>query len=259
MSQKSFEIEGMPAGQGPAAGELTRDSLWGGDLVFWQPARGRGYRFNLDPVLLSAFASPARHVLDLGSGVGVLGILLLATGKAERVTAVEVQPALAELTRRNARENGLADRLHVITGDCREQPLPAVDAVVFNPPYFRPSEGQPAPDRCRDVARHERHGTLADFVARAAAVIGTSGHVAVIIPARRGPELEALLRQAGAFALRRRLVLPRDGEAAGHWMLEGRFGPGAAIEALRHEPPLLVHGAAGRDFTPEVRGILHET
>src|SRR5688572_25658633 len=97
----------------------SKDALWGGKLTLWQPARGRGYRFNLDPVLLYGFAPPAAHTVDLGAGCGVLGLLLAAGGKAQRVTAIEIQPELAILAAKNADENGLRGRYEVLTGDLR--------------------------------------------------------------------------------------------------------------------------------------------
>jgi len=238
----------------------TRDSLWGGALTLWQPARGHGYRFNLDPVLLSGFASAAEHVLDLGAGVGVLGVLLLAAKKAARVTAVEIQSGLADLARRNAAANAELGPLFVVDGDCRVVALPRVDAVVFNPPYFKCDAGRAAPESGRDAGRRERHGTLADFVACAAAVLLPGGTIAAIVPAARGAELESLLREVGATALRRRLVVPRLGAPAGHCLLEatvaGRPSAGAHSAPLLDEPALVVHVGAGREFSPEVRAYL---
>jgi tRNA1Val (adenine37-N6)-methyltransferase len=231
-------------------------------VVLWQPARGCGYRVNLDPVLLASFVSPARHVVDLGAGVGVIGILLLASGKAERVTAVELQPELAALARENARENGLADRLEILEGDLRSLELPAADAAVFNPPYFLPSEGRGAPHAGVDVARREHHGTLADFVAcatacvRAEKVPGTPSRVSAIIPARRSDELERLLAEAGAGRVRRRAVVPRPGKAPTAMLVEATLGGGPC--ATITEPPLVVHGNGDERFGAEVRAMLRE-
>lgn len=236
----------------------TRDTLWHGELVFTQPARGCGYRFNLDPILLASFVSPAEHAVDLGAGVGIIGILLLATGRARRVTAVEIQPQLAALARENAHANGLAGRLQVIEGDFREVSVTNADAVVFNPPYFRANEGHGALDNGRDAARHERHGTLADFAAWATATAGT-GHIAAIVPAGRGEELERLLATATRpTCSRRRLVLPRAHSPAKHWLIEAAHSPSGAQAQPRLEPALVVHQASGRAFSDEVRQLLRE-
>jgi tRNA1Val (adenine37-N6)-methyltransferase len=181
----------------------TRDSLWGGQVTLWQPGRGAGYRFNLDPVLLAAFTRARGHVLDVGAGCGVIGLLLLRAAQAERVTAVEVQPELAALARQNASENGFAERLAVLEGDVRRLELPAVDAVVCNPPYFKLAEGRGAPHDGREIARHERHGDLAELVTAGAGALRHGGTFALIITAQRANELCSVLGAAGA-ALRGR-------------------------------------------------------
>lgn len=237
--------------------QRTRDALWRGRLLFWQPARGEGYRFNLDPVLLSGFARPAPHVIDLGAGVGVLAVLLVASGRAERVTAVEVQPELAALCADNVHDNGLEGRISVVTGDLRALTPIRADAAAFNPPYFKAGDGRGAPERRRDAARHERHGTLADFVAFAAACVG-AGRIAAVVPAGRGPELEELLAGQGHPALRRRIVVARDGAPAERWLVEGEASSSPGPAGAEIEAPLVVHAGDGREFTPEVKALLHE-
>ena len=233
----------------------TRDALWRGQLRFWQPARGEGYRFNLDPVLLSGFVRPADHVLDLGAGVGVLAVLLVASGRARRVTAVEVLPELAELCAENVRENGLATRVEVVTADLRTLAPIRADAAVFNPPFFKASHGRGAPERRRDAARHERHGTLGDFVSFAVRSAG-DGPVTAVVPASRGDELCDLFGVHGHGAVRRRPVAARAGTPADRWLMEG---VGDAPAGVVTEAELLVHAGEGRDFTPEVKALLRET
>ncbi len=233
----------------------SRDTLLGGALVLWQPARGAGYRFNLDPVLLAGFVQPAGHVLDLGTGCGVLGLLLLKMGKARRVTAVEVQPQLAELAMRNAEENGLSDRFEVICGDCRTVRLPTVDGVACNPPYFPRGQGRPAPQAGREIARREWFGTLAELLGCTFPLLRADGSWSAIVPAQRADELMLLLHRAGATTVRRRWVLPRAGAAAGHVLLAGG-GPSIMRQRVLDESPLVVHEGSGRDFSPEVQELL---
>ena len=230
--------------------EPTRDALFAGELVLWQPARGKGYRFNLDPALLAHFAPRAAHVLDLGAGCGVLGLSLLFLGKAERVTAVEIQSDLAELAGKNAEENGFQDRFEILRGDLRDTTLPMADAVVFNPPYFRAGAGRIPPESGRHIARHEAHGTLVDFVD--SAVERTEGSIAAIVPHDRFDETCELFVARRAGIARCREVLPRENTAAGHVLIEARHGATRRAD----EPPLIVHGEEGRAFSPEVRELL---
>ncbi len=227
---------------------LTQDAIFAGRLRLWQPARGAGYRFNLDPILLAGFARPAPHVLELGAGCGVLGLALLYLGKAERLTAVEIHPEMAELVRRNARENGLDGRVTILTGDLRRLELPVADHVVFNPPYFRAGAGRGAPNDGRDMARHERHGGLGDFVSRARVSLGPSGFASAIVPTERSAELLAAWGATGGVVSRRRNVCSRAGDAPRHLLFEGVTGRATLVD----EPELVVHRDGVRDFTDEV-------
>ncbi|MEZ0311441.1 MAG: tRNA1(Val) (adenine(37)-N6)-methyltransferase [Myxococcota bacterium] len=235
--------------------QVTQDAIFAGRLRLWQPARGAGYRFNLDPILLAGFARPAAHVLELGAGCGVLGLALLHLGKARRLTAVEIQPEMAELVARNARENGLEERVTVLAGDLRGLALPAADHVVFNPPYFRAGAGRGAPNDARDVARHERHGGLADFVERARSCLGPLGFASAVVPIERAAELTGAWSGHGGAVLRRRSVCSRAGDAPRHLLFEGGMSAGATVE----EPELVVHRDGVRDFTDEVAAWVEGT
>ncbi len=235
------------------------DTFWRGRLRVWQPQRQKGYRFTLDAVLLAAFAPAGARVLDLGSGCGIVGLLLLAAGKAAHVTAVERQPHLAALCRRNAHENGWAKRLQVVEGDLRQVLDPAAlpyDVVVFNPPYFPLRAGRRCPEPGRDAARNECHGTLADFAAAAAQALKPGGHAAAIVAAERAGELLGGLQAQGVFCRRRRLSYAREAAdgAPRHCLLAGVLSPPPHAAPLPPAwgEPLLLHGATGRTFSPEV-------
>jgi tRNA1Val (adenine37-N6)-methyltransferase len=232
--------------------EATCDSLFAGGLTLWQPARGHGYRFNLDPVLLAHFVPPAARVLDLGTGCGVLGLSLLFLGKAEHVTGVEVQPELVRLAERNARENEMVDRFLGVGGDLREVDLGEFDAVVLNPPYYQRGAGRLPPESGRTIARHESRGTLADFVARALA--HTHGPISAVVPTARAAELRRLLARGGAVRLRERQVVARAGEPPGRTLISARRGEADSTR----EPPLVVHAGPGREYSEEVKILLRE-
>ena len=228
----------------------TCDTLLDGRLHLEQPARGQGYRFNLDPVLLADFAPRAAHVVDLGAGCGVLGALLLHAGKAQRVTAVEIQAEMAALCRDNAERNGFGSRMSVVSADLRHIQLADVDGVVFNPPYFAAERGRGSPNSLRDAARHERHGTLVDFVSFCARhrLPGKPFWAAAVIRTERCGELEEAFRHAAMFPRRLRLVLSRLGAKPHLAMLEASYLPGER----RVLTSLALHRQGTRAFTSEV-------
>ena len=228
---------------------MTRDTFWHGRLAVWQPARGHGYRFNLDPVVLARFCPEAEVAVELGAGCGILSLLLLAVGKVRQVTAVEVQPMLADLARRNAAENGLEGRLQVAQADLREVHGPRADLVAFNPPYFRQGEGRGSPHPGRDAARREQHGTLADFVACARRLVAPRGTIAAVIPYARVAELQHLCGEAGQHLRASQWVTARADAAPHLALLAFPADASARPEAL---PPLQMHAGIGRAFSAEM-------
>ncbi|MFN7134578.1 MAG: methyltransferase, partial [Myxococcales bacterium] len=208
-----------------ATGELgadeTLDVTPGGELLLVQ--RRNGYRFTADALLLAEFAAAhGGEVLDVGTGCGVVGLLLLARKKSSRVVAVEVQPALAALARRNAELNGLTAHFEVVTADVRTEAFGGgrFAHIVANPPYFRVSEGRLSPDAERAVARHEVALTLEQLALSVAALLAPDGRLSVVLPSGRRDECQALLALRGLAVVREERVARRH-----LWLAEFARGP----------------------------------
>lgn len=236
------------------------DTMWGGRLILWQPARRGGYRFNLDPILLAGFVAqlpgPLGHVLDLGAGCGIVGLMLLASGRAQKVTSVERQPELAKHLRRNIVQNSLQASATLIEGDLRHIVLPKADVVVFNPPYFKVGHGLASGDPGRDAGRREVHGTLDDFVAQAAKCVQPSGHVAAIMPTARVKQFSAQALGCALSLQRKQDVHAFDLGPAKHCLLQ--VGP-ISRQTPQGEPQhsrLVVHSAPGGGYTPQVARLI---
>lgn len=184
---------------------LSLDALRRGRVRFLQPRR-RGLRVNIDPVLLAWFLEGRVGeglVVDLGTGTGILVLLLASMGIAGPFAAVELQPQLAELARENALLNGLDEgRCQVIEADLRRPERLAGLAgraawVVANPPWNRPGRGVPSPETRRALARHELQCALPQLVAAAAELLRPGGRCALIQRADREEETLAALAAAG--------------------------------------------------------------
>ena len=178
---------------------LSHDTLFAGKLTCVQSLSG--YRFSIDAVLLAHFATPRYQdrVLDLGAGCGVISLILAYRHPSIDLTCLEIQDSLSKLLAHNISQNGLADRMRLVTGDLRQVkemlPVGAFDLVVCNPPYYSLGRGQQNPNDEQAVARHELKAGLADIAEAAAFALRTKGRLVMIYPAARGAALLAALRQ----------------------------------------------------------------
>lgn len=228
------------------ATNVTHDRLFAGALSLRQPARRTGYRVNVDALLLGAFAAGAlagggprppraacaAHAVDLGSGVGAVGLTLLHLGAASRATFVELDRPLARLAQQNAEDNGWAARANVVhadVADAANELCAAADLVVCNPPYVQPGRGRAPADRVRSA----RYGDLDVFVESARKIAGRRARVCFVYPAAQAMTLLATLRARGLEPKRLRAVHGRAADMARVVLVEsvpGKLG-GLSIEA----------------------------
>lgn len=234
--------------------EATRDALFRGRLLLEQPATG--YRTNVDALWLAAFATRdkrARACLDLGAGVGAVGLSLLFVDAVERVSLVEIDPALLALAGKNAVP--FAERVETCALDLRA-PLPEAlrhrfDLVVSNPPWAaRPTRVSPDPRKAR--ARTADPDTLVGFVRAARAALGAAGRACFIYPAQELPHLLASLRAVGLEPKRLRVVHPLPDAPARAVLVEAKPArPGG----LHVEAPFVAMRAPG-EWTEEAATIV---
>jgi tRNA1(Val) A37 N6-methylase TrmN6 len=233
--------------------ELTRDALCGGALTLLQPRAG--YRVNVDSVLLAAFARRgrvAKVAVDLGAGVGALGLLALRMGAARSVVLVERETELVRLARENLAANAVPGS--VIERDLERQGLPPslaqrAELVLCNPPFFPAASGTPS-----QRATVARGGELAPFVRAAQrALSGPRTRAAFCYPAAALPELLACARDARLVAKRLRLVHARTDSPARLALVELRIAkPGGLVV----EPPL-VEWQNGRTRSAELARLVN--
>lgn len=235
---------------------LTDDAFLCGRLRLLQPRRG--YRAATDPVLLAAAcpARPGQSVLDLGCGAGAAALCLAARVPGLRLAGLELQPAYADLARRNAARNGIG--LEVAEGDLAEMPAPLrrdFDQVIANPPYY-PAGGTASPDAARDTALRAVT-PVADWVSAALTRLRPGGWLTMILATPLLPEALAALPPRGGSALVLPLA-PRAGRPAPRVILRARKTGRAPFRLLS---PLVLHAGAAHsgdreDYTPEASAVL---
>lgn len=231
------------------------DELWLGGPRF---KRDEGsFRLSTDSVLLGDFAGIKKNsrCLDLGSGAGVLCVLLAEKHVSAKITGIEIQPEFARMSRENVRENSMDGRVEIINADLREHKTlvssGSFDFVVSNPPYFAQNSGFSAPATHRAAAREEKHCTLADICAAARWALRWGGGFALVHRPERLSEIACAMTEAGIEPKRMRMVQHSANRAPSLILIEGQRGasPGLVIE-----PPLILTGDTGRD-SDEVQRI----
>jgi len=215
----------------------TLDTLSCGSLSVLQ--KKNGYRYSLDAYLLGAFVEekPETHVLDIGSGSGVISILLAAM-KGLYVTGVEIQEDMAEMSQRSVKMAGLEDRVSIHCCDIKGYRGPKVDAVVANPPYRPVSTGRINPDSDKAVARHELFLDLETLIGCSYAVLDQGGRLYIIYPAWRLPDLLCAMRAHKVEPKRIQCVHSYENKGAEICLVCGQKGGGKELVVQR---PLFVY------------------
>ena len=237
-------------------GERVEDLQLGG-LKLLQ--KQHGFHYGMDVVLLADFARirPTDHVVDFGTGTGVLPLLLYGRGKGAEYDAFEIQPDMADMASRSAALNGLSESIHVhaLPVEQAETILKpcSVDAIVCNPPYGAPGTTLLNPNEADRLARHQGEDGLQAWYRAAFRLLKGKGKFSMIYPAHQ--MLEALdgLREARLVPKRFRLIYPYPDKPANLVLIEAVRD---AKPMLHTEPPLIIHNADGTE-TAELQAIYH--
>lgn len=218
------------------------------------PAR---FCFGMDAVLLSGFAriKPGEHVLDLGTGTGIIPILLEAKTEAEHLTGLEIQPESAEMAARSVAYNNLSDKISIVTGDIKEAGnlfgAASFDVVTCNPPYMIGQHGLTNGEQAKRIARHEVLCTFEDVAAQAAKVLRPGGNFFLVHRPFRLVEILTTLSKYQLEPKRMRLVHPFVDKEPNMVLIEAKKGGKSRITV---EPPLIVYREKG-GYTDEIYDI----
>ena len=213
--------------------------------------------FGMDAVLLSSFAmvKEGERALDLGTGTGILPILLEAKTEGEHFYGLEIQPESAEMANRSVLLNGLEEKIEIIEGDIKEATAifgkGKMDVVTSNPPYMTNHHGLKNPNDAKAIARHELLCTLDDVVRETAAVLKPRGRCYFVHRPKRLVEIFEAMRKYRIEPKRMRLVYPYVDKEPNMVLVEGVRGGGAQLTV---EAPLIVYDNPGQ-YTDEIYEI----
>lgn len=200
--------------------------------------------FGMDAVLLSSFTmvKPGEKVLDLGTGTGIIPILLEAKTEGEHFTGLEIQAESADMARRSVELNGLSGKVDIVEGDIKEASKifgkNTMNVVTVNPPYMNDLHGIKNPELPKAIARHEVLCTLEDVVREGAAVLKQNGRMYMVHRPHRLVEIITMMVKYKLEPKRMRLVHPYKDKEANMVLIEALKGGKSMIKV---EEPLIVY------------------
>lgn len=216
-----------------------------------------GFCFGMDAVLLSGFAcvKPGERAVDLGTGTGIIPILLEAKYDGEHYTGLEIQDQMADMARRSVALNHLEDKVAIVTGDIKEASrlfgAASFDVVTSNPPYMAGSHGLKNPALPKAISRHEVLCTLDDVVREAAKLLRPGGRFYLVHRPHRLIEIITAMTKYKLEPKRMKMVHPFVDKEANMVLIEAVRGGKSMIKV---EAPIVVYKEPGV-YTDEIYDI----
>ena len=217
----------------------------------------KGFCFGMDAVLLSGFAQvkEGEVAVDLGTGTGIIPILLEAKTKGKHFTGLEIQKEVAEMAERSVRLNHLEDRVDIVRGDIKEASRlfgkASFDVVTSNPPYMNDNHGLKNPDLPKAIARLEVFCTLDDVCREASLLLRSGGRFYMVHRPHRLAEIITALKTYRLEPKRMKLVHPFADKDANMVLIEAVRG---GRSMMKVEAPVIVYQKPGV-YTQEIYDI----
>ena len=204
--------------------------------------------FGMDAVLLSNFArvKKGERAIDLGTGTGIIPILLTAKTEGESFVGLEIQEESANMARRSVSHNHLEEKIDIVTGDIKEAadifgPV-SFDVITTNPPYMIGNHGIANASDTKAIARHEVLCTLDDILRESAKMLKPKGRFYMVHRPFRLAEILSKMVAAGIEPKRMRMVHPFIDKEPNMVLIEGARGGNSRMTV---EPPLIVYREVG--------------
>ena len=216
-----------------------------------------GFCFGMDAGLLTGFAHVRRgeRVLDLGTGKGIIPILLSAKTEGKHFTALEIQEEIAKMAARSVAMNHLEEKIEIVNGDIKEASRifggASFDVVTTNPPYMNDAHGLKNPTEVKAISRHEVLCTLEDVVREGAKVLKSGGRMYMVHRPHRLIEIISAMKQYKMEPKRMCMVHPFKDKEANMVLIEAVKGGGSW---LKMEAPIIVYKEPGV-YTDEIYKI----
>ena len=220
-----------------------------------------GFCFGIDSVLLSDFAKDIKNgatVIDIGTGNGIISILLSAKTELKKIYGIEVQEEVAELASRNAKLNNLEEKIEIINKNIKDifdllSPN-TIDAVVTNPPYMKIGTGNINENEKKNISRHEIKCNLEDIISISSKLLKSKGEFYMVHRAERIVDIFYLLRKYKLEPKRVRFIQPKIDRSPNLVLIKSVKNAG---ESLKIDKPLVIYDLKGK-YTEEVLKIYNK-
>jgi len=217
----------------------------------------RGFCFGVDAVLLTDFTEVRKgsSIIDLGTGTGIIPILLAGKTEAAKIVGVEIQEHMTEMASRSVMLNELQDRVKIVHGDIRDCVdqfgASSFDIVTSNPPYMNFGGGLINPNDFKAISRHEIKCTLEDIIRVSSKLLKPGGKFNMVHRPERLVDIIFLMRFYKLEPKRIRFVHPSPGKKANLILIEGARGGNPQLKMM---PPLYIYNDNG-EYSEEINRI----
>lgn len=250
MIKDGFMEEDQLIREGERVDDLQRNSY----RIIQDPGR---FCFGMDAVLLAGFAKDAKgeRLLDIGTGTGILPLLMEARTAIPHLWGIEIQKESADMARRSVKLNALEEKIEIIAGDIREADrifeAASFDVITCNPPYMIGQHGLQNANQAKTIARHEVCCTFRDIAEMSAKLLKPAGHFYLVHRPFRLSEILVTLTACKLEPKRMQLVYPFVDKEPNMVLVEAVRG---GNPRMRVEKPLIVYESPGV-YTPEISEV----
>lgn len=220
-----------------------------------------GFCFGIDSVLLSDFAKDIKRgskVIDLGTGTGILSILLCVKTDLNTIIGVELQEEMAEMAKRSSQLNNLQDKFKIINSDIKDLkdllPQNEFDAIIMNPPYMELNTGKINCNEKKLISRHEITASLEDFIKVSRNLLKDKGCIYMVHRPNRLIDVCSLLRKYKLEPKILRLIYPKEESEANLFLIKAVKNGGKFLKVYK---PLYIYKNNG-EYTDEILKIYNK-
>lgn len=222
----------------------------------------KGFCFGIDSILLSDFAKDIKkdaEVLDLGTGTGIISILLCAKTNLKHITGIEIQEQVYNMAKKSIKLNNLEGKFEILNENIKSldkifKPN-SFDAIVTNPPYKKYNTGLTNKDETQLISRHEVMCNLEDVIRISAKLLNSNCSLYMVHRPDRIVDIMEILRKYKVEPKKMRLVYPKIGKEPNLLLIKATKG---AKEFIKMEKPLIVYNDDGT-YTDEILKIYNKT